>query len=133
MISRWALSPPDPGELRAMEVTLQQEIEFSMVTWRLSELFSRSTTTEIHVDPEVLDVRVPKSYCSLSSKTPCVCGSETHLRQDRDYCCNGIHIEVRDNGPGLTWIVYNARNGKDGRGKHPGTFDRLYGSAAHSN
>ena len=89
-----------------MEVTLQQEIEFLNSYLEIERIrFQDRLTTEIVVDPCVLDVRVPNLILQ-----PIV---ENAMRHAIANCKSGrieivatprngaLRIEVRDNGPGL--------------------------------
>jgi two-component system, LytTR family, sensor kinase len=122
----------------AMEVTLQQEIEFLNGYLEIERIrFRDRLTTEIQVDPEVLDVRVPNLILQ-----PIV---ENAMRHAVANCTSGrieivagprngtVHIEVRDNGPGLDMDrLFNARQGKGvGLANTRARLFGLYGSAAH--
>ena len=90
----------------SMEVTLQQEIEFLNGYLEIERIrFKDRLTTDIRVDPEVLDVRVPNLILqpivenamrhavgnSKSGRVEVIAGPRNGV----------VRIEVRDNGPGI--------------------------------
>jgi sensor histidine kinase YesM len=90
----------------SMEVTLQQEIEFLNGYLEIERIrFQDRLTTDIRVDPEVLDVRVPNLILQ-----PIV---ENAMRHAIGHSAAGrvevvaaprngvVRIEVKDNGPGI--------------------------------
>jgi sensor histidine kinase YesM len=90
----------------SMEVTLQQEIEFLNGYLEIERIrFQDRLTTDIRVDPEVLDVRVPNLILQ-----PIV---ENAMRHAIGHTAAGrvevvaapkngvVRIEVKDNGPGI--------------------------------
>ena len=90
----------------SMEVTLQQELEFLNGYLEIERIrFQDRLTTDIRVDPEVLDVRVPNLILQ-----PIV---ENAMRHAIGHSASGrvevvaaprngvVRIEVKDNGPGI--------------------------------
>jgi len=90
----------------SMEVTLQQEIEFLNGYLEIERIrFQDRLTTDIRVDPEVLDVHVPNLILQ-----PIV---ENAMRHAIGHSASGrvevvaaprngvVRIEVKDNGPGI--------------------------------
>ena len=89
----------------SMEVTLQQEIEFLNGYLEIERIrFQDRLTTDIHVDPEVLDVRVPNLILQpiVENAMRHAIGNSTRGRVEITAVPrNGVvRIEVRDNGPG---------------------------------
>lgn len=122
----------------SMEVTLQQEIEFLNGYLEIERIrFQDRLTTDIRVDPEVLDVRVPNLILQ-----PIV---ENAMRHAIGHSASGrvevvaaprngvVRIEVKDNGPGID----ADRLLEAGRGRGLGLANTrarlagLYGEAAH--
>ena len=100
------------------EVTLQQEIEFLNGYLEIERIrFKDRLTTDIQVDPEVLDVRVPNLILQ-----PIVENAMRHAVGNSTYGhvevvavpVNGVvRIEVKDNGPGIKGDrTLEARRGK---------------------
>jgi two-component system LytT family sensor kinase len=121
----------------SMEVTLQQEIEFLNGYLEIERIrFQDRLTTDIRVDPEVLDVHVPNlilqpivenamRYAIGNSKS----GRVEVVAAPR----NGVvRIEVRDNGPGIQADgVLDARRGRGvGLVNTQARLVGLYGDAA---
>jgi two-component system, LytTR family, sensor kinase len=90
----------------SMEVTLQQEIEFLNGYLEIERIrFQDRLTTDIRIDPEVLDVHVPNLILQ-----PIV---ENAMRHAISHSASGrvevvaaprngvVRIEVKDNGPGI--------------------------------
>ena len=103
----------------SMEVTLQQEIEFLNGYLEIERIrFQDRLTTDIRVDPEVLDVRVPNLILQ-----PIV---ENAMRHAVGHSASGrvevvaaprngvVRIEVKDNGPGID--ADHLLEGRRGRG-----------------
>ena len=102
----------------SMEVTLQQEIEFLNGYLEIERIrFQDRLTTDIRVDPEVLDVRVPNLILqpivenamrhavgnSKSGRVEIIAGPQNGF----------LRIEVKDNGPGIhAERLLDARRGK---------------------
>ena len=89
-----------------MEVTLQQEIEFLNGYLEIERIrFQDRLTTEIRVDPEVLDVRVPNLILQplVENAMRHAIGNSTSGRVEVTAAPrNGsVRIEVKDNGPGI--------------------------------
>ena len=90
----------------SMEVTLQQEIEFLHGYLEIERIrFQDRLTTDIHVDPDVLDVRVPNLILQpiVENAMRHAIGNSTSGRVEITAVPrNGVvRIEVRDNGPGI--------------------------------
>ena len=121
----------------SMEVTLQQEIEFLNGYLEIERIrFQDRLTTDIRVDPEVLDVRVPNLILQ-----PIV---ENAMRHAIGNSASGrieviaaprngvVRIEVKDNGPGIgTDRLLEARRGRGlGLANTRARLAGLYGDAA---
>ena len=121
----------------AMEVTLQQEMEFLNGYLEIERIrFQDRLTTHIQIDPEVLDVRVPNLILQ-----PIVENAMRHAisrtnagvveitAMPRNGC---VRIEVKDNGPGIVSepqaTVRNSRG--VGLANTQARLTGLYGSAA---
>lgn len=90
----------------SMEVTLQQEIEFLNGYLEIERIrFQDRLTTDIQVDPEVLDVRVPNLILQpiVENAMRHAIGNSTSGRVEITAVPrNGVvRIEVKDNGPGI--------------------------------
>ena len=90
----------------AMEVTLQQELEFLNGYLEIERVrFQDRLTTTIDVDPAVLDVRVPNLILQPiveNAMRHAVARSNAGLVEITAVPRNGaVRIEVKDNGPGL--------------------------------
>ena len=90
----------------SMEVTLQQEIEFLHGYLEIERIrFQDRLTTDIHVDPAVLDVRVPNLILQpiVENAMRHAIGNSTSGRIEVTAVPrNGVvRIEVKDNGPGI--------------------------------
>jgi two-component system, LytTR family, sensor kinase len=90
----------------SMEVTLQQEIEFLNGYLEIERIrFQDRLTTEIKVDPDVLDVRVPNLILQpiVENAMRHAIGNSTSGRVEVTAAPrNGVvRIEVKDNGPGI--------------------------------
>ena len=121
----------------SMEVTLQQEIEFLNGYLEIERIrFKDRLTTEINVDPEVLDVRVPNLILQpiVENAMRHAIGNSTSGRVEITAAPrNGVvRIEVKDNGPGLQ--VDRALEARRGRGlglaNTRARLAGLYGNAA---
>jgi sensor histidine kinase YesM len=121
----------------SMEVTLQQEIEFLNSYLEIERIrFQDRLTTDIRVDPEVLDVRVPNLILQ-----PIV---ENAMRHAIGNSASGhvevvaaprngvVRIEVKDNGPGIdAERMFEGRRGKGlGLANTQARLSGLYGEAA---
>ncbi len=121
----------------SMEVTLQQEIEFLNSYLEIERIrFQDRLTTDIKIDPDVLDVRVPNLILQPiveNAMRHAVGNSHAGHVEIAAFPRNGsLHIEVNDNGPGL-----NADpSGEMRRGKGVGLANTqarlvgLYGTSA---
>lgn len=121
----------------SMEVTLQQEIEFLNGYLEIERIrFQDRLTTDIRVDPEVLDVRVPNLILQ-----PIV---ENAMRHAIGHSASGrveviaaprngvVRIEVKDNGPGIDADhMIEARRGRGlGLANTRARLAGIYGDAA---
>lgn len=121
----------------SMEVTLQQEIEFLNGYLEIERIrFQDRLTTEIRVDPEVLDVRVPNLILQplVENAMRHAVGNSTAGRVEVVAAPqNGVvRIEVKDNGPGIQADgVLDARRGRGlGLANTQARLFGLYGDAA---
>ena len=121
----------------SMEVTLQQELEFLNGYLEIERIrFQDRLTTDIKVDPEVLDVRVPNLILQpiVENAMRHAIGNSTSGRVEVTAAPrNGVvRIEVRDNGPGIQ--VDGALEARRGRGlglaNTRARLAGLYGDAA---
>jgi LytS/YehU family sensor histidine kinase len=90
----------------AMEVTLQQELEFLNGYLEIERIrFQDRLTTRIQVDPDVLNVRVPNLILQPiveNAMRHAIARSNSGLVEITAARRNGVvRIEVKDNGPGL--------------------------------
>jgi two-component system LytT family sensor kinase len=90
----------------SMEVTLQQEIEFLHGYLEIERIrFQDRLTTDIRVDPEVLDVRVPNLILQPiveNAMRHAIGNSKSGRVEITAAPRNGVvRIEVKDNGPGM--------------------------------
>jgi two-component system, LytTR family, sensor kinase len=121
----------------SMEVTLQQELEFLNGYLEIERIrFQDRLTTEIRVDPEVLDVRVPNLILQpiVENAMRHAVGHSTSGRIEVTAAPrNGVvRIEVKDNGPGInTDRILEARRGKGlGLANTQARLVGLYGQSA---
>jgi two-component system, LytTR family, sensor kinase len=121
----------------SMEVTLQQEIEFLNGYLEIERIrFQDRLTTEIRVDPEVLDVRVPNLILQpiVENAMRHAIGNSTSGRVEVVATArNGfVRIEVKDNGPGIqAEQLVEARRGRGvGLANTQARLAGLYGDAA---
>jgi LytS/YehU family sensor histidine kinase len=121
----------------SMEVTLRQEIEFLNGYLEIERVrFQDRLTTDIHVDPEVLDVRVPNLILQPlveNAMRHAVGTSKAGRVEVVAAPQNGVvRIEVRDNGPGIQADgVLDARRGRGlGLANTQARLFGLYGDAA---
>jgi sensor histidine kinase YesM len=121
----------------SMEVTLQQELEFLNGYLEIERIrFQDRLTTDIRVDPEVLDVRVPNLILQpiVENAMRHAIGNSTTGRVEVTAAPrNGIvRIEVKDNGPGIdAERVLESRRGKGlGLANTQARLAGLYGTAA---
>lgn len=118
----------------SMEVTLQQEIEFLNGYLEIERIrFKDRLTTDIRVDPAVLDVRVPNLILQpiVENAMRHAIGNSTSGRVEVVAApVNGVvRIEVRDNGPGMSAL--DTRRGKGlGLANTQARLVGLYGDAA---
>lgn len=102
----------------SMEVTLRQEIEFLNGYLEIERIrFKDRLTTDIQVDPQVLDVRVPNLILQpiVENAMRHAVGNSTSGRVEIVAVpVNGVvRIEVKDNGPGIKGDrMLEARRGK---------------------
>lgn len=120
----------------SMEVTLQQEIEFLHGYLEIERIrFQDRLTTDIHVDPEVLDVRVPNLILQpiVENAMRHAIGNSTSGRVEITAVPrNGaVRIEVRDNGPGIQVDRLESPRGRGlGLANTRARLAGLYGTAA---
>jgi LytS/YehU family sensor histidine kinase len=122
----------------SQEVTLQQELEFLNGYLEIERIrFQDRLTTDIHVDPEVLDVRVPNLILQPlveNAMRHAIGNSKSGRVEVTAAPRNGmVRIEVKDNGPGIDadWLI-EARRGKGlGLANTQARLAGLYGDAAH--
>jgi len=121
----------------SMEVTLQQEIEFLNGYLEIERIrFQDRLTTDIRVDPDVLDVRVPNLILQpiVENAMRHAIGNSTSGRVEVTAAPrNGVvRIEVKDNGPGIDADrILESRRGKGlGLANTQARLAGLYGSAA---
>jgi len=121
------------------EVTLQQEIEFLNGYLEIERIrFQDRLTTDIRVDPDVLDVRVPNLILQpiVENAMRHAIGNSTSGRVEVTAAPrNGVvRIEVKDNGPGIqAEQLVEARRGRGGVGlaNTQARLAGMYGDAAH--
>lgn len=121
----------------SMEVTLQQEIEFLNGYLEIERIrFQDRLTTDIRVDPDVLDVRVPNLILQpiVENAMRHAIGNSTSGRVEVTAAPrNGVvRIEVKDNGPGIdAEKILESRRGKGlGLANTQARLAGLYGAAA---
>lgn len=121
----------------SMEVTLKQEIEFLNGYLEIERIrFQDRLTTEIKIDPEMLDVRVPNLILQPiveNAMRHAIGNSHAGHVEISAFPNNGaLHIEVKDNGPGLIADrTCEARRGKGlGLANTQARLVGLYGTAA---
>ena len=119
------------------EVTLQQEIEFLNGYLEIERIrFQDRLTTDIRVDPEVLDVRVPNLILQpiVENAMRHAIGNSGSGRVEVTAApYNGVvRIQVKDNGPGIdAERILEAGRGKGlGLANTQARLDGLYGDAA---
>jgi two-component system, LytTR family, sensor kinase len=102
----------------SMEVTLQQEIEFLNGYLEIERIrFQDRLTTDIKIDPAVLEARVPnlilQPIVENAMKHAVVNSRSGHVEITAAPRNGAVHIEVKDNGPGLQVDrTLEARRGK---------------------
>jgi len=121
----------------SMEVTLQQELEFLNGYLEIERIrFQDRLTTDIRVDPEVLDVRVPNLILQpiVENAMRHAIGNSGSGRVEVTAAPrNGVvRIEVKDNGPGIdAEKLLESRRGKGvGLANTQARLAGLYGEAA---
>jgi len=121
----------------SMEVTLQQELEFLNGYLEIERIrFQDRLTTDIRVDPEVLDVRVPNLILQPiveNAMRHAIGNSRSGHVEIVAAPRNGVvRIEVKDNGPGIDpERVLEERRGKGlGLANTHARLVGLYGEAA---
>jgi two-component system, LytTR family, sensor kinase len=120
-----------------MEVTLQQELEFLNGYLEIERIrFQDRLTTNIRVDPEVLDVRVPNLILQPiveNAMRHAIGNSKSGRVEVTAVPRNGVvRIEVKDNGPGIDADkLLESRRGKGlGLANTQARLAGLYGAAA---
>ena len=121
----------------AMEVTLQQELEFLNGYLEIERIrFQDRLTTTIDVDPEVLNVLVPNLILQPiveNAMRHAVARTRAGIVEITAVARNGaVHIEVKDNGPGLLVDARSVSRASWGVGlaNTQARLDCLYGSEA---
>lgn len=120
----------------SMEVTLQQEIEFLNGYLEIERIrFQDRLTTDIQVDPEVLDVRVPNLILQpiVENAMRHAVGNSTSGRVEITAAPrNGVvRIVVKDNGPGIQVDKLEAPRGRGlGLANTRARLAGMYGDAA---
>ena len=121
----------------SMEVTLQQEIEFLNGYLEIERVrFQDRLTTDIKIDPTVLDVRVPnlilQPIVENAMRHAVVNSHSGHVEIIAAPRNGVVHIEVNDNGPGLQVDrTLEMRRGKGlGLANTQARLVGLYGTAA---
>jgi two-component system LytT family sensor kinase len=121
----------------SMEVTLQQEIEFLNGYLEIERIrFQDRLTTDIKIDPAVLEARVPnlilQPIVENAMKHAVVNSRSGHVEITAAPRNGVVHIEVKDNGPGLLVDrTLELRRGKGlGLANTQARLVGLYGTAA---
>ena len=121
----------------SMEVTLQQEIEFLNGYQEIERIrIQDRLTTDNQVEPAVLDVRVPNLILQPiveNAMRHAVGNSRSgHIEITAAPQNGAVHIEIKDNGPGLqNDRAFEARRGKGlGLANTQARLVGLYGTAA---
>lgn len=118
----------------AQEVTLQEEMEFLNKYLEIERIrFRDRLTTQVDVDPSVLDVRVPNLILQPiveNAMRHAVASQHDGRIEITAFPRNGsLRIQVRDNGPGLTDDIFANQFGKGvGLANTKARLQRLYGS-----
>jgi len=118
----------------AQEVTLQEEMEFLNKYLEIERIrFQDRLTTHVHVDPSVLDVRVPNLILQPiveNAMRHAIASKHAGRIEISAYPRNGtLRIQVRDNGPGLADESFVNQFGKGvGLANTKARLERLYGS-----
>ena len=118
----------------SMEVTLRQEIEFLNGYLEIERIrFRDRLTTDIRVDPEVLDVPVPNLILQPiveNAMRHAIGNSHSGHVEITAAPRNGVvHIEVKDNGPGIQALETRPGRGL-GLANTRARLAGLYGDAA---
>ena len=121
----------------SMEVTLQQEIEFLNGYLEIERIrFQDRLTTDIRIDPSVLEARVPnlilQPIVENAMKHAVVNSRSGHVEISAAPRNGAVHIEVKDNGPGLAVDrTLEVRRGKGlGLANTQARLVGLYGTSA---
>ncbi len=119
----------------SMEVTLQQEIEFLNGYLEIERIrFQDRLTTEIHVDPSVLDVRVPNLILQPiveNALRHAIARTNSGTVEITAIPRNGaVRIEVKDNGPGLEPLLATRGTKGVGLANTKARLAGLYGADA---
>jgi two-component system LytT family sensor kinase len=118
------------------EVTLQEEMEFLNGYLEIERVrFADRLTTNVEVDPEVLDVRVPNLILQPIVENAMRHAVATHAHAGRieitAFARNGcLRIQVKDNGPGLAvdQVVVKQMGKGVGLSNTKARLERLYGA-----
>jgi signal transduction histidine kinase len=120
----------------AMEVTLQQELEFLNGYLEIERIrFQDRLTTRIEIDPDVLNARVPNLILQPiveNAMRHAIARTNSGLVEITAVPRNGaVRIEVKDNGPGIaSESKVKARSRGLGLANTQARLTGLYGSAA---
>jgi len=118
----------------AQEVTLQEEMEFLNKYLEIERIrFQDRLTTQVDVDPSVLDVHVPNLILQPiveNAMRHAIASQRAGRIEISAYPCNGsLRIQVKDNGPGLNDESFVNQFGKGvGLANTKARLQRLYGS-----
>jgi two-component system, LytTR family, sensor kinase len=116
------------------EVTLQQEIEFLNGYLEIERVrFQDRLTTDVRIDPSVLDVRVPnlilQPIVENAMRHAVATSSNVGRIEIVATPINGmLRIEVKDNGPGVSATAGNHLKHGVGLANTRARLERLYGS-----
>ncbi|HXD30931.1 MAG TPA: histidine kinase [Pyrinomonadaceae bacterium] len=118
----------------AQEVTLQEEMEFLNKYLEIERIrFRDRLTTQVEVDPSVLDVRVPNLILQPiveNAMRHAIASQHAGRIEINAFPRNGcLRIQVKDNGPGLSDDAVSNQFGKGvGLANTKARLERLYGS-----
>jgi two-component system LytT family sensor kinase len=116
------------------EVPLQQEIEFLNGYLEIERIrFQDRLTTEVRIDPSVLDVQVPNLILQPIVENAMRHAIATNANAGRIEIVAGprngmLRIEIRDNGPGVSTVPGNQLRHGVGLANTRARLERLYGS-----
>ncbi len=116
------------------EVPLQQEIEFLNGYLEIERIrFQDRLTTEVRIDPSVLDVQVPNLILQPIVENAMRHAIASNANAGRIEIVAGprngmLRIEIRDNGPGVSAVPGNQLRHGVGLANTRARLERLYGS-----